>query len=205
MNIAILGGTGRTGREILRRALQGGHDVKALVRSLEDREPQQRLTLLRGNARNADTVTQLVAGADAVVSALSTDQTTTLTEAMTALIAGLETHGVSRIVTIGTAGILESRTEPGKLRYQSSESQRTQTFAAEEHRRAYELLCGSSLDWTVVCPTYLPEGEAVGGYRTERDYLPVGGRQISTGDTAAFAYDELLKGEHVGYRVGIAY
>ncbi|QFP75540.1 NAD(P)-dependent oxidoreductase [Deinococcus sp. AJ005] len=205
MNIAIFGGTGRTGSEIVRRALQDGHAVKALVRTLDGREPRQGLTLVQGDARDAGTVERLIAGVDAVISALSTDTTTTLTEATAAIIAGMKAQGVSRIVTIGTAGILDSRTEPGKLRYQSNESQRKQTFAAEEHQRAYEMLRGSALDWTVVCPTYLPDGEAVGGYRIERDYLPVDGQQISTGDTAAFAYAELLEREHVGYRVGIAY
>ncbi|MFK7602198.1 NAD(P)-dependent oxidoreductase [Deinococcus sp. SM5_A1] len=205
MNIAIFGGTGRTGSEIVRRALQDGHAVKALVRRLDSAEPQKGLTLVQGDARDAETVKRLITGADAVISALSTDTTTTLTEATTAMIAGMKLHGVSRIVTIGTAGILESRTEPGKLRYQSGESHRKSTFAAEEHQRACEMLRGSPLKWTVVCPTYLPDGEAVGGYRIERDYLPINGQQISTGDTAAFAYAELLKREHVGYRVGIAY
>ncbi|WP_415790597.1 NAD(P)-dependent oxidoreductase [Deinococcus saxicola] len=205
MNIAIFGGTGRTGSEMVRRALLDGHEIRALVRTLKEREQRQGLTWVQGDARNAGAVGAFIAGTDAVVSALGTDATTTLTEAAAAIIAGMKAHGVSRIVTIGTAGILESRTEAGKLRYQSSESHRKSTFAAEEHQRAYELLRGSPLEWTVVCPTYLPDGEAVGGYRTERDYLPVGGQQISTGDTAAFAYAELLKKEHVGYRVGIAY
>ncbi|MDV6375998.1 NAD(P)-dependent oxidoreductase [Deinococcus arenicola] len=204
MNITVFGGTGRTGSEMVRRALQDGHEVKMLVRTLNG-EPQAGLTRVQGDARDAATVEQLIAGADAVVSALGTDATTTLSEATAAMIAGMKLHGVSRIVTIGTAGILNSRTQPGKLRYQSSESHRKVTFAAEEHQRAYEMLRASPLDWTVVCPTYLPDGDAVGGYRVERDYLPVDGQQISTGDTAAFAYAELLKREHVGYRVGIAY
>lgn len=205
MKTTVFGGTGRTGREIVRLALVDGHEVQALVRSVDALQPQPGLTTVRGDARNPADVAQVIAGTDAVISGLGTDSTTTLTEATAAIIAELKAHAVSRIVTIGTAGILNSRTEPGKLRYQSNESRRTQTFAAEEHQRAYEMLRDSGLDWTVVCPTYLPEGEAVGGYRTERDYLPEDGRQISTGDTAAFACEELLSYTNVGYRVGITY
>ena len=205
MRITVFGGTGRTGREIVRLALQHGHEVTALVRSLDALQPQQGLTTVQGDVRDGETVERIIDGADAVISALGTDSTTTLTEATATIIPGMKTHGVSRIVTIGTAGILNSRTEPGKFRYRSNESRRTQTFAAEEHQRAYEMLRDSGLDWTVVCPTYLPEGEAVGGYRTQRDYLPEDGRKISTGDTAAFAYEELLSNSNVGYRVGISY
>ncbi len=205
MQITVFGATGRVGSEFVRLALRDGHDLLALVRSPGRHHPEQEVTTVQGDARDAQAVGQILGGSDAVVSALGTDSTTTLTEATAAIIEGMTTHGVTRIVTIGTAGIVESRTEPGKLRYQSNESRRTQTFAAVEHQRAYEMLRDSGLDWTVVCPTYLPDGKAVGGYRIERNYLPRDGRQISTGDTAAFAYEELLGNKHVGYRVGIAY
>ncbi|MDV6377274.1 SDR family oxidoreductase [Sporosarcina sp. GW1-11] len=205
MKIVIFGATGRTGSEILRNALNNGHEVKAFVRTPEKCEPHERLTVIQGDVRNADEVKCVIKGADAVVSALGTDQTTTLTEAIPVIIDGMTEHRIKRIVTIGTAGILQSRNEPSLLRYQSKDSNRKLTFAAEEHHKVFDLLRNSSLDWTIVCPTYLPDGEAVGNYRTERDYLPIDGKEISTKDTAAFAYDELIKKEHIGYRVGISY
>lgn len=205
MKIVIFGATGRTGSEIVRRALADDHEVTAVVRSPEKCKPQEKLTIITGDVRDPVVVKNTLVGADAVVSALGTDKTTTLTEAIPAIIEGMKEHGIKRIVTIGTAGILNSRTEPSKLRYQSNESHRKLTFAAEEHHKVFTMLKDSGLDWTIVCPTYLPDGEAVGNYRTEREYLPIDGAQISTGDTAAFAYDELCKQDHKGYRVGISY
>ncbi|ARF17353.1 NAD(P)-dependent oxidoreductase [Sporosarcina ureae] len=205
MKIAIFGATGRTGSEIVRHALTDGNEVTALVRSPEKCKPHEKLTIIAGDVRNQNAVKKALVGADAVVSALGTDKTTTLTEAMPVIIKGMKEHGIKRIVTIGTAGILNSRTEPSKLRYQSNESHRKLTFAAEEHHKVFTMLQDSGLDWTIICPTYLPDGEAVGNYRTERDFLPIDGAQISIGDTAAFAYDELSKQGHKGYRVGISY
>lgn len=205
MKIVLFGATGRTGSEILRRALEDGHMVTAFVRSPEKCKAHENLTLVEGDVLNADAVKHVIEGADAVVSALGTDKTTTLTEAIAAIVDGMKEYNVSRIVAIGTAGILQSRTEPEKLRYQSNESHRKLTFAAEEHHKVFTVLQNSELEWTIVCPTYLPDGEAVGNYRIERNRLPVDGKQISTGDTAAFAYAELLKKDHVGYRVGISY
>lgn len=121
------------------------------------------------------------------------------------IIDAMEKEDIKRIITIGTAGILQSRVSPELLRYQSSESKRKLTRAAEEHHKVYELLEQSELDWTIVCPTYLPDGERLGNYRTERDFLPVDGSQISVPDTADFAYSLLESGDFIKARVGIAY
>lgn len=86
----------------------------------------------------------------------------------------MQNEGIQRIITIGTAGILQSRTTPSTLRYQSSESKRKSTRTAEEHHRVFNLLRQSELKWTIVCPTYLPNGERTGKYRIERNLLPEG-------------------------------
>lgn len=205
MKIILFGATGRTGSEILKKALEDGHEVRALVRSPEKCEPHKNLVIIQGDVRKVEDVKRVIVGADAVVSALGTDKTTTLTDALPVIIDTMEECGIKRIVTIGTAGILQSRSEPSLLRYQSNESNRKLTFAAEEHHKVFDLLRTSSLDWTIICPTYLPEGEAVGNYRVERDYLPFEGKQISTKDTAAYAYEELTAKKHIGYRIGISY
>lgn len=117
----------------------------------------------------------------------------------------MKKEGVSRIISVGTAGILQSRTEPDLLRYQSSESKRKLTRAAEDHHKAYTLLKESGLDWTIVCPTYLPDGEITGTYRVEKDFLPVDGSKISTGDTAHFTFSLIREPRFSESRVGIAY
>lgn len=204
MKLAIFGATGRVGSEILKHALEEGHQVTALQRSPKlDKHPN--LETVFGNVREGKDVERTIAGTDAVFSALGTDKKTTLTDALPFIIESMERHGIKRIITIGTAGILNSRLEEGKLRYQGGDSNRKMTFAAEEHEKAYRLLEQSDLEWTIVCPTYLPDGEAKGGYRVEKDFLPEGGKEISTGDTAEFAYQQLGDSAYVRSRVGIAY
>lgn len=205
MKIALFGATGRVGGEFLKRALADGHEVIALVRSPEKLAIHEDLTVLVGDVFDKQAIAQTILGVDVVFSALGTDKTTTLSESITSIIYEMKSNNIKRIITIGTAGILDSRVEESKLRYQSSESKRKLTFAAEEHHKVYDALKESELDWTIVCPTYLPDGEAVGDYRILRNYLPENAESISVGDTAQFAYDELIKNEHIGCRVGIAY
>lgn len=206
MRILILGMTGRVGSEIAKLALEDKHQVTALVRTPEKiTSKDENLSVIKGDVTIKEDVERAMKDADAVISALNTDGGETLTESMPLIIEAMKAEGIKRIVTIGTAGILNSRVEDEVLRYQSSESKRKLTRAAEEHHKTYELLEASELDWTVVCPTYLPDGEAAGKYREKRNYLPEGGKKITVGDTAEFAYKQLESDEYLKSRVGIAY
>ena len=208
MHFLLLGATGRVGQRILAQALQDGHEVTAIVRSTQKVTLRSdRLTLLQGDACSAADLERAMTGVhvDVVVSCLGTDGGTVLTEATPLLIGAMKAAGVSRVVTVGTAGILQSREHPGLLRFEAPDTRRSSTRAAEEHRTAWALLAASGLRWTVVCPTYLPDGEAQGQFRAERDFLPDGGTSISVGDTAAFTYRVAVEGAYVGCRVGLAY
>lgn len=205
MNITLFGATGRVGSEILKLALRDGHHVTALVRTPSKLPTHNNLSILTGDIRDKELVSQAIENADAVMSAIGTDKTTTLTDAIPSIIEAMKTGNVERIITIGTAGILQSRTNPDVYRFQSTESKRRLTFAAEEHAKVYEQLNNAELEWTIICPTYLPDGEATGQWRTERNFLPEDGVEISVGDTALCAYNELLDPQFIGTRVGLAY
>jgi len=206
MNILILGGTGRVGGQIATYALDDRHHVTVLVRTPE-KIPinHENLTIIQGNSLNKNDIIRAMHGIDVVISALNTDGTTTLSESMPFIIEAMENEGILRIITIGTAGILQSRISPNVLRYQSSESKRKSVRAAEEHHKVYDMLKQSKLEWTIVCPTYLPDGERLGKYRTESNFLPEGGIKISVPDTAEFAFSQIKSSDYIKMRVGIAY
>ncbi|WP_226678305.1 NAD(P)-dependent oxidoreductase [Mesobacillus jeotgali] len=206
MNILILGATGRVGSQILTYALHDSHHVTVLVRTPEKIQINSgNLTIIQGNVLNKNDIVRAMHGIDVVISALNTDGTTTLSESMPLVINAMKNEGIQRIITVGTAGILQSRTTPTVLRYQSSESKRKSTRAAEEHHKVYNMLKQSTLHWTIVCPTYLPDGEREGQYRIERNFLPEGGMKISVPDTAEFTYRQIESSDYVKSRVGIAY
>ena len=206
LNILILGGTGRVGSQIVTYALHDRHHVTVLVRTPEKIQiNNENLTIIQGNVLNKDDIVRAMHGIDVVISALNTDGATTLSESMPFIIEAMENEGIQRIITIGTAGILQSRITPNLLRYQSSESKRKSVRAAEEHYKVYDMLKQSKLEWTIVCPTYLPDGERLGKYRTDSNFLPEGGIKISVPDTAEFAFSQIKSSDYIKTRVGIAY
>jgi len=205
MKLALFGATGRVGKQLAELALAAGHELHLLVRSKQEWMEQPGIHVWVGDARKAQDIEQVLQGVDAVFSGLGTDKKTTLSEFVAAVVPVMKNQQVSRIVTIGTAGILNSRTEPGAYRFQSGESNRKLTFAAEEHAKVFEAFKDSDLDWTIICPTYLPDGPLTEVYRTEEDYLPIDGKQISTADTAHCAYTALAEDKFKRTRVGLAY
>ncbi|UUZ83706.1 SDR family oxidoreductase [Paenibacillus sp. P26] len=206
MNILVLGATGRVGSQIVTFALHDTHHVTVFVRTPEKIQiNNENLTTIQGNVLNKDDIVRAMHGIDVVISALNTGGTTTLSESMPLIIEAMENEGIKRIITIGTAGILQSRTTPNSLRYQSSESKQKSTRAAKEHHKVYDMLKRSTLEWTIVCPTYLPAGKRVGIYRIDRNFLPEGGAEISVPDTAEFTFKQINATDYIKSRVGIAY
>ncbi|KGP72235.1 NAD(P)-dependent oxidoreductase [Pontibacillus yanchengensis] len=206
MKLTIFGATGRVGQKMAKLAHDQGYQVQALVRdSSKARKLIPFAELIEGDATNSHDIHRALIGSKGVLSSLNTDKTTTLTTAYPLIIEHMNQLELKRIVTIGTAGILNSRYEEGKFRFQSSESKRTKTFAAEEHAAVYKMLEQSNLDWTIICPTYLPEGEAEGEIRYERNMLPLDGKKITTEDTARFAFETFQEHRFSHSRVGICY
>lgn len=208
MNILLLGATGRVGSVVLAKALKDGHQVVALVRTPANiTVTNPLLHIVQGDVLGEMALDKAmtVLPIEAVVSALNTDKNNTLSRSTPLLIRQMKKHRINRLIAIGTAGILDSRENPEIYRFQSSESKRKTTTAAEDHLASYHQLLESELDWTLVCPTYLPDGEETGHYRVEADRLPADGKQISVQDTAAFAYTQLHNSTFMGKRVGIAY
>ncbi|EON71899.1 NAD(P)-dependent oxidoreductase [Lysinibacillus sphaericus] len=206
MKILVLGATGRVGSHIVSLALRDGHHVMALVRTPNKISTiDSNLHIIHGNVLNQHNLQSVMSEIDIVISALNTDGTNTLSESMLLILETMKKANVKRIITVGTAGILQSRLTPHLLRYQSSESKRKTTNAAEEHHKVFDMLSQSDVDWTIVCPTYLPDGEYTGVYRIERNFLPEGGTKISVADTAEFTYQQSLRTDYLKSRVGIAY
>ncbi|MCI0764295.1 SDR family oxidoreductase [Bacillus sp. TL12] len=206
MKICIFGATGRVGSQLMKLALKDSHDVTVLVRNQNKLVVKHNnLHIVEGDVLQENDVKKALKGADIVLSALGTDGNGTLSDSMPSIIKHMKEDKITRIIAIGTAGILQARTNPKIYRFQSDESKRRSTIAAEDHLSAYVALKNSGLCWTVVCPTHLVDGEETGTYRTEINMLPLDGSKITIGDTARFAWSLIKEEVYENSRVGIAY
>jgi uncharacterized protein len=205
MNIAIFGASGRVGSIVLENALQHGHRINVLVRNPQKIKQHPNVTIYEGDILHREDVEKTIKSCGAIISCLGTDKNDTLSKSMPIIVAAMRTNHIKRIITVGTAGILQSRIDKSLFRFQSGESKRKRTRAAEDHLKAFLILQTTKMDWTIVCPTYLPDGTRRGSYRTEKNYLPEEGKSISIYDTGDFVYSQLESNTFLHSRVGICY
>lgn len=202
---SLLGATGRTGRPLLDLLLQEGHEVHALVRSEQHGLPDHpHLTVIQGDATDVEDLERVVQGTSAVFSCLGTDQKQILSVAIPHLVTKMKEQQIDRIVFVGTAGILDASDEPGKYRFQSSESRRRSTVAAEDHLKAYLTLKDADVDYTVICPTQLVEEEAIEDVLIESNRFTQDTGPIPRINVARFAYEVYTEDLFHRERVGIA-
>lgn len=210
-SIAVLGATGRTGRRLVEYALAHGRAVRALARTPEALADlaHPRLTVVGGDARDADAVAAAVGDAEAVCSALGGGTTanpgTTRADGVRHAAAALVARGTpdARLVIVAGGGILDA--DGGGLRQERPTFPAVFRAVSAEHRRAWEAVRDGPLAWTCVCTGDIVPGERTGVWRALADRMPEGGRRISVEDLAAFMLAELDARRYVRRRVGLAY
>jgi putative NADH-flavin reductase len=161
MRVAILGVTGRTGRRVAAAALARGHEIRALVRG--DPPPElvrPGVVLVRGDARDADRVAEVVAGADAVIAALGPSRRSLLVAAasMRHIVAACHRHAVPTVVALSGALVPlpdERRSLLQRLRWAIAQLVARPVTADKLAER--DALITSGLRWVFVRPPRLLE------------------------------------------------
>lgn len=205
MKITVFGATGFVGRKIVEEALLRGHAVRAFSRNIaHGNGHQKKYEIYPGNALDDQSVKGAVKNVDAVISALgqrSGGKVDLMSSSMKNIIRAMEEEGVSRIIAVGGAGILQAE-EKILVRDQRNFPPFLQEVSAD-HLRVFHLLRKSTLNWTIVCPPFIQEGEKTGRYQVRRNYPPEGKPQILSGDLADFIVEELENPRFPRARVGI--
>ncbi|WP_418275407.1 NAD(P)-dependent oxidoreductase [Isoptericola jiangsuensis] len=193
--IALLGGTGKTGRRVLDRALAQGHHVQALVRDpAKVTSSSDHLTVIRGDVLDPAPVAATVAGADVVLSLFGQGKgspRTLQTDGTRHVVQAMQAAGVQRVVTLSGGGLHDDGDRPGPadkiIRFLLKTLSGHVLADAEGH---LAVLRDSGLDWTVVRGPRLTEAPGTGTYRVGQ--VGVGtGTQISRDDLADFVLTQV--------------
>ncbi len=209
MKIAVFGASGKTGREVVRQALEKGMEVNAFVRdSAKMTITDPKLTVVQGDVMLAESVGKGVEGVDAVIVALGASQNSTgpvNSVGTQNIIQAMSNNGVKRLVVEGSypmSGSPESMEFLGKM-MPADQISGLQSFI--DDKAGQELLTrGSTLDWTLVRPLSLTEGPLSGSYKSGESLEVKPGDQISRADVADFMLKCLQDPSTVGKTITIA-
>jgi putative NADH-flavin reductase len=189
MKLMILGATGGTGLELIRRSLAHGHSVTAFVRAPDRLEEfRGRITIRQGNLLDQNALAEALRGQDAVLSGfgprvpIAKTDAHLLEEFATVLTGAMRDANLRRAIIISTAFLFKDSIIPptyliGKLLFPTVV---TDSAALEG------IFKKSDLDWTIVRPAQLTDTPFTGRYRVRLGHLPRIGFKIGRPNVAEY-------------------
>ncbi len=166
--VAVLGGSGRLGRYAVRKLLEDGHTVKALVhrQALDGSHPN--LATMVGDVHDADAVAALVEGASAIISLVGNAQSAVpdvCSAAMKNLVPAMRASNVRRIVATTGSAAREDREIGNEHPFLLTRRSALMAHMADlvlDGEALLRLLAGSGLAWTGVrLPRLSPDAREV--------------------------------------------
>lgn len=210
MKLLIIGGTGKTGRELIRQGLEQGHRITVIARNpdkIKVNHPE--LSIWKGDVLRPDSIVGAFKGQDAVLSALGHKRfiikTTILSRGTANIIEAMKKSGVDRFICITSLGINDSRFRLG-LYYTLFTIPFILFFYFLDKSKQEKLIVNSGLDWTIVRPGQLINGKKRGKYKVGSDtghYILT--KLISRADVAHFMLGEVQNNDYLHRAVGITY
>jgi putative NADH-flavin reductase len=190
MKITVFGATGGIGVHVVRQALAAGQQVTAVVRDPArlDVPAHERLDVVVADVMDPASITEAVEGRDAVISSLGARDlkpSTVARDSARSIMAAMTRTGTRRLLVVSNSGMfregdgffVRTLVKPvvGRVLRQPWAD-----MAAME-----ELVIGSELDWTIVRPPRLTDGELTGSVRSKIGANPRG-FTVARADVADF-------------------
>ena len=196
MKIVVFGANGKTGLQIVKQALEKGHEVIGFIRtpgSLMIDHTNLKITV--GNLNEKLKLRDAISGADACISALGgqsiTKRSDDFTNGIDSVINTMEKEGVSRLIYLSSIGAGESRLimpQPGRFII----ADLLLRVPLADHSDNEKRIANSKLRWTIVRPGGLTESTLLTdvNFGTEKIMLK-GSPKISRTNVAAFILKQL--------------
>ncbi|MEN4013471.1 MAG: SDR family oxidoreductase [Chloroflexota bacterium] len=202
MNIAVFGGTGKTGQYFIRKALEAGLQVVALARTPEKLTTRhERLKVIAGDAGDPACVAQVVSGTDVVVSLLGPAKgqpAFAISRATQNILDAMKSGGVQRLVISAGAGVGDPEDQPKLINRLINVILRLSARDAyEDMMKAAALVRQSGLDWTIVRVPMLTDDPATGQVKVGMVGKGTGAR-ISRADMADFILQQAQQRNFAG-------
>ncbi|MEU9053180.1 SDR family oxidoreductase [Streptomyces sp. NPDC048384] len=210
MKLTVFGATGGIGKEIVRQALDAGHEVTAVVRD-PARLPLagDRLEVFRADLTDPGALRPAVAGRDAVLSGLGArgrKDAGVAARLTRTVLAALEAEQVRRLLVVSAAPVGPAPEGDGFLdRAVLGVVSAVLKDIYADLREMEAEVAGSGTDWTLVRPPRLQDKPLSGGYRTVVGGFPGKGRFIGRADVAHAMLRMVGDSATVKQGVGVAY
>lgn len=212
MKLLVFGASDATGIQVLQQALDQDHTVTSFVRDPAKIEIKNiKLNVVQGDVMDESSVLAAFDGHDAVLCCLGTSPRkvgTVRSDGTVNILRAMEEMGTERIIVQTTLGFGDSVKSldqtPWIFKYIIVPFLLKKTFA--DHERQEKIVRHSPLDWTIVRPGGLTNGERTSNYRHGFAYDDKSIKSsISRADVADFMLKQLGSKEYYRKTTGLSY
>lgn len=202
MKITVFGASGGTGVHVVEQAREAGHDVTAVVRTPNGRDAV-------ANVMDPDSIAPVIAGTDAVVTAIGTrgrGPTTVQTDSTRSIVTAMKIAGVRRLVVVSNSGmVVDDQDGPASRYLVKPILRRVLEHPWADMAAMEEVVRSSGLDWTITRPPRLTDGRRTDKFRTATGTNLRGGNTISRADLAVLIVACLEDPDTIGQSIAIGY
>jgi putative NADH-flavin reductase len=211
LRLLIIGATGGTGRQLVRQALEQGHEVTAFVRNPQRLKMEHtNLRIVQGDVLDYASVEAAMKGQNAVLCALGHKRlfgpTTILSRGTANIMRTMKNCGAARLICESSLGVGDAVGRlglPATLLFVPL----ILPFYFWDRVRQEALIANNiDIDWVIVRPATLTNGPARGDYRhgfAVGSYIWLS--RVSRADVADFMLKQLNDDTYAGTAPGICY
>lgn len=200
MKVYVFGATGATGRWVTKLLLDKGHEVSAYVRN-PDKINDDRINVFQGDIHDTTRISQSLKGHDSVISCLGSStlkKSSQLEDMAKSITKAMKESGLNRIIYMATAGIENEFKGPFKLMIRMMIGN-----VIDDHSNAAKVYKSSDLNYTIVRPVQLSDGDPTGSYNEALHGLPKSKKAISRANVAMFMIKALEDKTYDSTSVGL--
>jgi putative NADH-flavin reductase len=215
VKIVLFGASGLTGRSVVAQGLAAGHQITAFVRDAArcEFEPNPKLHIMIGDVtRDQAAVADALQGSDVVISTLGSSQgfasmraPTVIADAMHVIVGGMRKAGVRRLIFTSSLGVGDSIEAAPPLLRAVFRTVLRPTFADKLRAENFLRENDDGIDWTLVYPVLLTNGERTREYQSDERLELRGLPKISRADVADFIITQIDDTRNLGKAVVISH
>ncbi len=204
MKVLVLGANGKTGKLVVKQAIEAAHEVSVLVRRAGSSYPAG-VRVIIGDALKPEDVLGAMDKQNAVVECIGGTKPwkkqTLESDAMRNIVRAMKKSATKRLLVVSAMGVGESANQsPWWYRYLM-----VPTFlrGSTADKAAMETIVrASKLDWVIARPPILKDGAAAGKIQVLRESET--GHSITRADLAVWLVDQLTDSAYIGQAVVVA-
>jgi putative NADH-flavin reductase len=195
MKIAIIGASRGIGYELLKAALEEGHEVTALLRNPDRLTISAAgLNVIKGDILDLASAAAAVSGQNAICVCIGIPPTRKPVDVFSRgtqhVLDAMGPDSQQKLITVTGIGAGDSKGHGGFLYDRITNPLLLKTIYADKNR-AEVIIKGSKVDWLIVRPGFLTNGPRTGKYRVVNNLSGVTAGKISRLDVADFILKQL--------------